>query len=223
MKYRTKYITIGLLVISAFTGCQQDFIELSDPNKVLSGNYINDATSLKSALTADYNTLQPIYNGMYQAFADVTSDNATAQIGGPAYNVLDTFTYDSTYGTVATMWNASYRSIAQSNLILSKGATVAMEETLKSRYLAEAKFIRALNYFNLVQLFGEVPLVATSIEDYHDSYNFGRQPVATVYAQIENDLTEAAAALPATYTGVDIGRVTSGAANALLGKVYLTE
>lgn len=68
MKYRTKYLTIGLLAISALTGCQQDFIELSDPNKVFSGNYINDATSLKSALTADYNTLQPIYNGTYQAF-----------------------------------------------------------------------------------------------------------------------------------------------------------
>lgn len=223
MKYRTKYLAIGLLAIGSFTGCQQDFIELSDPNKVFSGNYINDATSLKSALTADYNTLLPIYNGVYQAFGDVVSDNSTGQIGAPSYNVLDVFTFDSTYGTFATMWNASYKSIAQSNLIIGKGAAIAMDETLKNRYIAEAKFIRALNYFNLVQLFGAVPLVATSIEDYHDSYNFGRQPVAEVYAQIEKDLTEAAAVLPPSYTGADIGRVTSGAANALLGKVYLTE
>ncbi|KFC57668.1 hypothetical protein FEM08_35520 [Flavobacterium gilvum] len=209
--------------MGAFTGCQQDFIELSDPNRVFSGNYINDAASLKSALTADYNTLQPIYNGPYQAFGDVVSDNSTGQIGAPSYNVLDTFTYDSTNGTFAVIWNASYKSIAQSNLVIGKGAAIAMDETLKNRYIAEAKFIRAQNYFNLVQLFGDIPLVATSIEDYHDSYNFGRRPVAEIYAQIEKDLNEAAAVLPASYSSSDLGRVTSGAANALLGKVYLTE
>lgn len=223
MKYSTKYITICLLSISALAGCKRSFIELSDPTKIYSGNYIQDATSLKSALTANYNTLQPIYNGMFQAFGDITSDNSTGQGGGPAYSTLDNFTFNSSWGTLSAMWNASYKSIAQSNLVIGKGAAVAMDETLRGRYLAEAKFIRATNYFNLVRLFGAVPLVTVPLDNYKDSYDYGRQPVADVYAQIEKDLTEAAAALPATYTGVDIGRATSGAANALLGKVYLTQ
>lgn len=223
MKYRIKYIIICLLAISALAGCKRSFIELSDPNRIYSGNYIKDAVSLKSALTANYNTLLPIYNGMFQAFGDVASDNSTAQIGGPAYNLLDNFTFDQTWGTLSLMWNASYKSIAQSNLVIGKGAVVAMDETQRNRYLAEAKFVRALNYFNLVQLFGAVPLVTTPLDNYKDSYNYGRQPAAEVYAQIVKDLTEAATVLPATYTGADIGRVTSGAANALLGKVYLTQ
>ena len=223
MKYSTKYITICSLAISALAGCKRDFIELSDPNRANSGNYIKDATSLKSALTANYGTLQPIYNGVFQAFGDVASDNSTAQIGGPAYNLLDNFTFDQTWGSFATVWNASYKSIAQSNLVIGNGATVAMDETLRSRYLAEAKFIRALNYFNLVRLFGDVPLVTTPLGDYKESYNYGRQPVADVYAQIVKDLTEAAAALPSGNSGADVGRVTSGAADALLGKVYLTQ
>ncbi|WP_276504728.1 RagB/SusD family nutrient uptake outer membrane protein [Terrimonas pollutisoli] len=223
MKYRIKYITICSLAIAALAGCKRNFIELSDPNKVYSVNYIKDAVSLKSALTADYNTLQPIYNGVFQAFGDVASDNSTAQIGGPAYNLLDGFTFDQTWASFSTIWNASYKSIAQSNLVIVKGASVSMDETLRSRYLAEAKFIRALNYFNLVQLFGAVPLVTTPLDDYKDSYNYGRQPVADVYTQIVKDLTEAAAVLSPGYTGADIGRVTSGAANALLGKVYLTQ
>ncbi|MDH7463174.1 RagB/SusD family nutrient uptake outer membrane protein [Chitinophagaceae bacterium 26-R-25] len=223
MKYSIKYIAICSLAMSTIVGCKRDFIELSDPNRIYSDNYIKDATSLGSSVTAAYSTMLPIYNTTFQAFGDVASDNSTTQIGGPAYNLLDAFTFDQTWGTFATMWNASYKSIAQSNLVIAKGAAVPMDETLRGRYLAEAKFIRALNYFNLVRLYGDVPLVTVPLYDYKDSYSYGRTPVADVYTQIVKDLTEAAAVLPASYTGADLGRVTSGAATALLGKVYLTQ
>jgi hypothetical protein len=78
-------------------------------------------------------------------------------------------------------------------------------------------------YFNLVRMFGGVPLVLTEITSEKQAYSYNRATAAAVYAQIEKDLTEAAAVLPASYTGTDIGRATSIAANGLLGKVYMFE
>jgi hypothetical protein len=95
-----------------------------------------------------------------------------------------------------------------------------MDATLKARYLAEAQFIRAYDYFRLVRAFGDVPLrlhVPKSASD----YNLARTPKAQVYTQIEADLTAAAAVLPATYSSTDIGHVTKGAALALHAKVSL--
>ena len=78
-------------------------------------------------------------------------------------------------------------------------------------------------YFNLVRFFGDVPLILTEITDPLQGYDYGRTPAADVYAQIIKDLSEAEAILPATYTGADVGRATSGASKSLLGSVYLTQ
>src|SRR5690606_32355931 len=97
---------------------------------------------------------------------------------------------------------------------------ISMNEDLKNRIVAEAKFLRALNYFNLVVFWGRPPLVLTPLlpTDY--------PPNATpeqVYMQIEKDLTEALAYLPASYDAANVGRVTKGAAHGLLAKVYLQQ
>ena len=98
-----------------------------------------------------------------------------------------------------------------------------MDEALKNRYRAEARFIRALSYFNLVRLWGPVPLILEAESPTEVRETAVRTPVADVYAAIEADLQFGVANLPDAYTGNDLGRVTSGAARALLGKVYLTQ
>jgi tetratricopeptide (TPR) repeat protein len=219
-KWFIKYILV-LAVASA--GCKKSFIELSDPTRMNTSNYITTADGLNTAINATYGTLQPIYNGAIQLFGDVASDNTTTQTGGVGMHVVDRFIYDASFVSFSTFWNISYRSIAQCNVVLSRGPSVTMDATLQARYLAEAKFIRALSYFNLVRIYGDVPLITKELADYKDAYSYGRQPVKDVYDQIVKDLTEAAAALPATYVKSDVGRVTSGAANSILGKVYLTQ
>ena len=96
---------------------------------------------------------------------------------------------------------------------------------LKTQYKAEAKFIRALIYFNLVRMFGDVPLVITEITNPDQGYEYGRDPKADVYAQIEKDLGDAINGLKTKteYAPADMGRATKGAAMSLLGKVLLTE
>ena len=93
---------------------------------------------------------------------------------------------------------------------------------LQARLINEAKFIRGLLYFNIVRLFGAVPLVLHNPESVDvSSLQVPRSSVDSVYAQIVSDLNEATS-LPVSYSGADIGRATSGAAHTLLAKVYVT-
>jgi hypothetical protein len=95
-----------------------------------------------------------------------------------------------------------------------------MDANLKARYLLEAKFLRAYSYFRLVRAFGDVPLRLHVPAD-ASQYNIPRTPKAQVWAAIEQDLTDAAAGLPTSYTGADIGRATKGAALGLHAKVSM--
>ncbi len=97
-----------------------------------------------------------------------------------------------------------------------------MDTALRSRIVAEAKFLRATHYFNLVRLWGGVPLKLHETQGL-DSLAIPRNTPQEVYAQIETDLKDAIAVLPSakSYTGADIGRASKGAAKTLLAKVYL--
>lgn len=117
-------------------------------------------------------------------------------------------------------WENQFIGVHRANLVLDNIVDIDMDEGLKSRYLAEAKFLRAWYYFNLVKTFGDVPLVLNADLE---SYDLARSPKADVYAQIIKDLEEASQVLPkaSEYSSADRGRATQGAALAYLGKVYL--
>jgi hypothetical protein len=135
---------------------------------------------------------------------------------------LDALTWTEENGTITGMWQYLYSIIARANTVLDRIENVDFNSALKEQYKAEAKFIRALMYFNLVQLWGEVPLSVHEITSEAEAYSLLREPVDKVYAQIEKDLKEAADVLPVEFTGNNTGRATKGAAQGLLGKVYVT-
>ena len=132
---------------------------------------------------------------------------------------FDKFYLRTTNPFLAARWGDGYRGIYRTNAVIDRIAGVTMDETLKKRIVGEARFLRALMYFNLVRAFGDVPLVLTEIIDPSEGYAFSRAPVADVYAQIVKDLTDAEGVLAERYTGADVGRATRGAAKSLLGKV----
>jgi hypothetical protein len=107
--------------------------------------------------------------------------------------------------------------------VITNVPNVTMDTTLRARYVAEATFIRALSYYNLATLFGGASGLPLLLEPSVVGQRDSSRTTAEVYAQIEKDLTEAAAALPVSYTGADVGRATRGAANALLGKARLQQ
>lgn len=186
-------------------------------------------TSVYSTLSTDINNDFPIYGRNLNLIVDNPSDNQVYSPSNtnPDVRALGTATYVSTNDRVHKIYAQLYWGINKANIAIdnipSIPASQFRDPTHTSLNLVrEARFIRALYYFNLVRLFGDVPLVLHDITSLNlKVLEVNRTAKDSVYRQIITDL-DSAALLPAIYTGSDVGRVTSGAAHALLGKVYIT-
>ena len=209
------------------TSCSKDFIDLNDPTRLPSSLGYTDSLSIVTGVTAAYSSLQDIYgNGSNRGlfvYTEIPSDNSFAVTSGEALNEFNDFSLSGLNPRLPSQWLVTYRAIARCNVILSRAGGVKLTEATRNRFYGEVRFIRALAYFNAVRVWGDVPLVTSEITSIADAYQFGRAPKAQVYATIEEDLAFAELNLPATQTGANLGRITKGAAQGLLGKVLLTE
>jgi len=131
----------------------------------------------------------------------------------------DTFKHVNTESTINDWWAVLYQGIRRANVVIEKVPGIAMDGTLRDRYIGEARFLRALFYFDLVRAWGDVPLVTSAASPLGSD----RAPSTEIYDLIVDDLLFAINALPekTAYTGTDVGRATRGAAKSLLAKVYL--
>ncbi len=217
-------ITLASLVFLS-AGCS-DFLDLSPRDTANVGNFYKNASDMQAALTAAYGMLASPgeYGYAYYNVSEVRSDNTMNWEGGGNLPdaELDQFKMSSTNEIIRLMWIDTYRGILACNAVLDHIGGATMDDAMRQRLIGEAKFLRALMYFNMVRTFGDVPLVLSETKSVDEGYSQARVPQSEVYAQIITDLTEAAAQLPLTYSGNDVGRATKGAAKALLGKVYLT-
>ncbi|OUJ73494.1 RagB/SusD family nutrient uptake outer membrane protein [Hymenobacter crusticola] len=230
MFIKQKTLAASVLMLGLLAGCGKDYLELSPRNAVTTETFYKTSTDAVQATNTVYSQLSQ--NGMFNyslwAIGDVMSDNSFLGGGGAAdgieFQQLDNFTIPTSNPLTTSHWQRAYLGIGQANQVLSRVPAIEMDATLKNRCLGEAAFLRALYYFYLVRGFGDVPLVTTPAQTAAEVANITRTPAAQVYTQIETDLQDAIAKLPAgPYTGDDIGRATKWAATALLAKVYLTE
>lgn len=221
MKTIYKVLSAGLLL--GLISCS-DFLDLMPKTELAADQFYQTAEQFESALNGAYSTLQEgSQYGNFYLFAEIPSDNTRNALSGSVtdQDEFDKFYIRTTNPNTASFWNTSYNGINRINMILGRIDNITMDEQLKERYKLESKFLRSLIYFNLVRVFGDVPLVLTEIS-ISESYGIGRESKEKVYEQIIADL-KAAEVLPVSYSrDTDIGRATSGAAKALLGKVYLT-
>jgi hypothetical protein len=223
------YLSIILLI--AGTSC----VKLKeDPKGIITPeNFYKTSNDAVQAVTAVYfllnsggNTVQTPYNTLFSTGMDMMTDDIDPGPGAtnPDVRSQAQLLHNSSGLRVLQLWQQLYAGVYKANVALDNIPGISMDANLKSRLLAESKFLRALYYFNLVRLYGDVPLIlhaTTSLTP--AALNVARDPAAAVYTQIEQDLTEAADALPLSYSATDVGRATQGAAKALLSKVYLTE
>lgn len=219
------YFLTSLLALS-LTACNDQFLDLAPISAVNTNTFFRSQSDVLTALNGAYGALQ--FSGQYGQLyivAEIPSDDTRPALSGSVtdQDEFDKFYIRTTNPFILDRWNSGYRGIYRVNALLERIGAVPMDETLKKRVIGETKFLRALMYFNLVRVFGGVPLVLTEITDPSQGYDYSRASVADVYTQLTKDLTEAETALPATYTGTDVGRATSGAVKSLLGKVYLTQ
>ena len=223
MKYRyILYLLLGTFVISS---CKK-FLDEVPSSVLVAENFYKTEADAEAAVTATYDGLNDqsniYYRGIY-LLGELPTDNAECGQGvANAYIfAIKNYTYGPVNDRIYTFYTAAYKTIANANVAIEKIPLITMDATKQKRLVAEAKFIRALLYFNLVRLFGDVPLVlrpVTSLE----GVNEPRSAVALVYAQIIADLQAGVTDLDAVNTGANTGRATKNSAIALLSKVYLT-
>lgn len=221
MKLKYNLIAIALLGFS-FSSCS-DFLEQNPQTDLSENDFYRTADDILSAVNGAYSSLQEgdIYGNWY-VFGEIPSDNTRNQLSGSVttQNEFDQFYIDTQNSMIANFWKAAYKVINRTNTILGRIDGIEINTELANRYKLECKFIRALMYFNLVRVYGDVPLVLKEIS-ISESYDILREPKENVYNQIIADLKEAQD-LPVSYSTAEDGRATQGAAKALLANVYMT-
>ena len=226
-----KYMVVAATLL-ATTACN-DFLTESPEAFISEDQYYKTQADAITAVNAVYfflnsggPSIQTPYNTLFNTGMNFAGDDEDPGPGAtnPDVRSLAVLAHSSTNLRVYELWQQHYAAIKKANVVLEKVPAINFDNTLKARLLAEAKFLRGLYYFNLVRLYGDVPLI-TEYQKFVSAsdYAVAKSPSTDVYAQIEKDLTEAAAVLPVSYGSPDAGRATAGAAKALLAKVYLTK
>lgn len=216
-----KRLLTPLLAGAMLAGCVD--LDLTNPSQRTADTFFRNRDDAFAALIASYHGLQELGAfGRWLVFADdVRSDIATSR--SPWTDLANfTKTVISGYNFEVNihLYQHNFWTIGAANQVIARVPAIDMDPTERAAFVAEAKFIRALSYFNLVTLFGNVPLLT-------EPQVAGTLPPAAtpeaIWAQIEQDLTEAIPDLPESYDGANVGRVTSWAAKALLGKAHLQQ
>ncbi|RRB03698.1 RagB/SusD family nutrient uptake outer membrane protein [Larkinella rosea] len=222
-----KRILILVLLIAVSFSCKEEFIDLQPISDMNAGVFYKTEQDMNQAVMSPYSSLRNVYNQLFIYMGEVRSDNTTfSWVPGDSKNMTsidnfgDVMLSDNTF--VLNFWNNVYNTILRCNIVLDKIDAVPFKDPkLKEQYKAEAKFIRALMYFWLVRVYGDVPKVDKQLS-VSEAYAVGRTSTQEIYDFIVEDLKFAEANLPVSYAAVDKGRVTVGGAKGLLAKVYMT-
>jgi len=234
MKIMKKSTVIYLSILTGVTAlgvaaCKKSFLDVKPQGTQLESNYYQSPADAFAALVAAYNPLSWTTVSSYcpkTVLLNLASDDAYAGGGSntdnPGMQAWNTFNMSSATPNVPPdLWSKGYSGIYRANVVLEKvGGVPGLSDALKTRYTADMKFLRAYYYFDLVRLFGNIPLITTVLQQNEFFTQLQVKP-AQVYAQIEKDLNDAIPNLPATLDPSENGRATKGAAQALLGKAIL--
>lgn len=220
--------TYGLLALIAgtlgFTGCKK-FLDESDPSNFTVENYFTKPEHARSSVNAIYASLREPMSSGFGGGAWTMTEFATGQAATDLGQAVDSYfvkdlqnTADNSYGL--NYWQNYYKGIGNANLSIAKIPGITMDAAEMKRLLGEAHFLRAWYYFNLVQLFGNIPLITEPVDLKSEQLRPKQAAPADVYKLITDDLiTAEASGLP----WVDVtGKVSLGAVKSLLAKVYLT-
>lgn len=219
-----KKIYIILFCNLFLLGCSSDFLDKAPISNANEAEFYKSQKDIETGMWSAYNSLYTLYGpeSLPSFYGELMSDNAysdnaAGRIQDYESFELHTMTIDNEL--VFNFWNNYYKAIYTVNNIIVSAEKLDFAN--RDALIGEAKFLRALYYFDMVRAWGDVPLVITPLS-IADAYAQGRTPKAQVYAQIVADLDFAAAKLPVKTSQRFVGAASQEAANTLLGKVYLT-
>lgn len=229
------YKTIVLVALTSGIGfssisCGDEFIgDVQNKGAFDSSNYFQNEEQSFTVLVSVYDLLRK-YSGGFEntvTFFNAGSDDFYSGGGSPTDGAgiqgfsnysIDQITVPKTY------WNDFYQGIARANLLIQRIPEAKMNDKTRNRFIAEAKTLRALYYFELLKMFGKIPLILKPISASDDYYHIPQTDRQTVYNQIESDILASINDLPLAIPSsnkAEVGRISQGTARAILGKIYL--
>lgn len=218
---------IYVLILAMFmVSCGDDFTNLSPISQRNVENFYSNANDFELALNGAYAGLQAdgTYNQSYWVMFEMRGDNTDQgpDVTGLANElaVVEAFSENALNAFVGDAYRDTYVMITRANIILDKIDAIQMNEAQKNRIKGEAMFLRALGYYHLALAFDKVPLILSEVTDINAPIT--QSNATEILTRMASDLETAVGLLPQTATGANVGRATKGAANALLGKIYLT-
>lgn len=222
---RYKSFVYSIVFASLMASCSESLLDLNPQMENVSDNFFKNEEQIELGVIAAYATLQ--YSGQYEisnlVLGELPSDNTWDEVpanDGGYCGQLDEFNMTSSNDVISNSWEHNYIGIQQCNVVLNRVESAGLDENRIKQVKGEMKFLRALMYFNLVRIFGDVPLVTKETTDTNEYFGQGRTPKSEVYTQIVKDLSDAINELPVKQSSKS--RASKSAAQALLGKVYLT-
>jgi starch-binding outer membrane protein, SusD/RagB family len=220
-----KILVLASLATLLMTSCGDSFFDLEPASSVTIDKVYKTASDYNVAVIGCYAKLQSQVN-FYTECCEYRSDNLS--LGAPTAGTqdrydIDHFTEKPSNGILSSYWANFNNNVYRCNLLLDQIDGANFAENLKKQYKGEAMFIRALNYFNMYRIWGGVP-ATKHVVSATEALKVARYSDEQMFDLIAGDLKEIVDNnyLPETYSSADMGRATSGAAKALLGKVYLT-
>ncbi len=203
-------------------GCNKHPLDQSPTGQYTTGNFWRNQNDVIAGVNGIYNVLTTEdWTGHNLYIFDDQSDDISVQGDHPDFKAIESFNINSTLQVLYTLWPFAYEQIERANnAIIYIPKVPVMDETIRSRSLGEAYFLRAYAYFELSKIYGEVPMILES-NVLSGTYNVAKSSVDTIRAQVTADLLKAVDLLPETYGDADKGRVSKGAALGLLSKVYM--
>lgn len=209
-----KYIALSLLVLGSFSSCQKNLLDISPLDKINPDDFFKNAKEAEIALNGVYSSNDDTWIS-FDAMADDLYDQYPWE--GPTE--IGRGIHGSTTAYILWKWQGNYKGIARANLFIENIGKATFDENVKKRLLAEAKYLRAWWYADLADFYQDVPLILAPQK--LAEANIAKSSKADVLTAIYKDLDDAIAALPTSYSGGDLGRVTKGAALALKARVLL--
>lgn len=217
------HIYAALLLLIITSSCNKDFLDTVPISNQSETGFYKTENDIIQAVSGVYNKLLgfPDVNNIYLSECRSSNYYVDRQDAARDYFSISAFEVTPALGTLQTAWTNDYELIERANQVLDRIDDIPFSDTTKrSRLKGECKFLRALSYFELVKVFGGVPLIDKVVSS-QEALSYGRVGADTIYNFIVKELTEAAILLPKSYTGADKGRATKWAALGLLGKAYL--
>jgi starch-binding outer membrane protein, SusD/RagB family len=219
-----KYCLAAVVVLSS-TSCKKYLdLDVENPNRIDESNFWKTSQHAVEGINAVYGNFYrngAPYSRWLPFYMDVRSDDGYSTTGWPELRSVSAQNITQySFEVQAETWGHHWRGVYRANQVLANVPNITMDEALKNRILGEAKFLRAVYYYNLISIWGNIPLI---LQPSNPADKPSQATQEQVWTQIEKDLTEAAAALPTSYSGDEIGRATKGAAYGYLGRAHMQQ